>query len=205
MVKVEMSTVDPPARFDLFVRRGFFDKRTCEEIVAEMRLLGGDPATLYGQNSSSSVDQRVRKALRYTPARETVELVMRELLACQHDVEKHFGISLREREEPQFLHYRVGDFFVAHQDGNTGLIQLDSENRRVSVVIFLSQQADVPEDGDYCGGSLAFHDWRPGPNREEDLLVPGETGTLVAFRSETTHEVIPVTHGERFSIASWYR
>jgi len=28
---------------------------------------------------------------------------------------------------------------------------------------------------------------------------------LVAFRSETTHEVTPVTHGERYSIASWFR
>jgi predicted 2-oxoglutarate/Fe(II)-dependent dioxygenase YbiX len=30
-------------------------------------------------------------------------------------------------------------------------------------------------------------------------------GTLVAFPSETTHEVTPITHGERLSIVSWYR
>jgi predicted 2-oxoglutarate/Fe(II)-dependent dioxygenase YbiX len=35
--------------------------------------------------------------------------------------------------------------------------------------------------------------------------LEAEPGTLVAFRSETTHEVTPVTHGERYTIASWYR
>jgi predicted 2-oxoglutarate/Fe(II)-dependent dioxygenase YbiX len=35
--------------------------------------------------------------------------------------------------------------------------------------------------------------------------MPALPGSLVAFRSETTHEVIPVTHGERFTVVSWYR
>jgi SM-20-related protein len=30
-------------------------------------------------------------------------------------------------------------------------------------------------------------------------------GTLIAFRSETTHEVTMVTHGLRYSIATWLR
>ena len=126
------------------------------------------------------------------------------MLECKREVEEHFAVTLRDCEEPQFLSYRVGDFFVAHQDGNTGMMRLAQEDRRVSVVIFLSRQSTVPEDGAYCGGSLVFHDWRPGPRREEDLSLAGEVGTLVAFKSETTHEVTPVTHGERFSIASWY-
>jgi predicted 2-oxoglutarate/Fe(II)-dependent dioxygenase YbiX len=33
----------------------------------------------------------------------------------------------------------------------------------------------------------------------------GEPGMLIAFRAETTHEITPVTHGERYSIVSWYR
>ena len=200
-----MNTVDPAARFGLFVLKDFFDQRTCEQMVTEMRSGQGDSATVYGQSSSDSVNERVRKAVRHKPSLETVELVRRKLFECKPDVEQHFDVSLRDCEEPQFLRYRVGDFFVAHQDGNTGLVRLDTENRRVSVVIFLSQQSDTPEDGVYCGGSLTFHDWRPIPNQEEDLLLAGETGTLVAFRSETTHEVTPVTHGERFSIACWYR
>jgi predicted 2-oxoglutarate/Fe(II)-dependent dioxygenase YbiX len=30
-------------------------------------------------------------------------------------------------------------------------------------------------------------------------------GTLICFRAETTHEVLPVTRGERVSIVSWFR
>jgi hypothetical protein len=33
----------------------------------------------------------------------------------------------------------------------------------------------------------------------------GEAGTLVAFRAETTREVTPVTHGERYSIISLHK
>jgi SM-20-related protein len=32
----------------------------------------------------------------------------------------------------------------------------------------------------------------------------GEPGLLVAFRSDTVHEVLPVTHGERFTVVSWF-
>ena len=45
----------------------------------------------------------------------------------------------------------------------------------------------------------------------EDADVPPkpvamrEPVTLVAFRAETTHEVTPVTHGERHSIVYWLR
>ncbi len=197
---------DSAARFGLFVRSGFFDARTCAEIVAGMRAAGSSPATVYGRESSGAVDERVRKVMRRTPSRETCEFVRRRLSACQREIEEHFGVSLRDCEEPQFLRYGVGDFFVAHQDGNTGLLRLAQEDRRVSVVIFLSQQSDTPEDGDdyYCGGSLVFHNWRAESDDEREVRLHGETGTLVAFRAETTHEVTPVTHGERHTIACWY-
>ncbi|MCM3872371.1 MAG: 2OG-Fe(II) oxygenase [Pyrinomonadaceae bacterium] len=199
-----MTKTDALSRFRLFMLRGFLDERTCDEIVAEMTVGGGTPATIYGQGSSGSVNERVRKAVSQTPSRETVGSVRRRLLECKHEVEQHFGVSLNSCEEPQFLRYRVGDFFVAHQDGNTGLLRLDSEARRVSVVIFLSTQAENPKEGCYSGGSLVFHDWRAAEG-DRELRFAGEAGTLVAFRSETTHEVTPVTHGERYSIASWYR
>jgi len=124
---------------------------------------------------------------------------MRRLWECKEAVEKHFAVTLNECEEPQFLRYREGDFFVAHQDGNTGLLRLDTERRLISTVIFLSRESQTPEPDSYCGGSLVFSDLR------NSFHMRAEPGTLVAFRSETTHEVTPVTHGERYSIASWYR
>lgn len=184
---------------DLFVIKQFLDHLECDRIVAEMKAVEGSAATIYGRGTSSAVDERVRKAVRVRPANETVEFITNRLLATRHSVEKHFGVNLNECEEPQFLRYREGDFFVAHQDGNTGLTRLDSECRLVSTVVFLSRESDSPAPGVHCGGSLVFM------NLDSRFHLSGEPGTLVAFRSETTHEVTPVTHGERYSIASWYR
>jgi len=74
----------------------------------------------------------------------------------------------------------------------------------VSVTIFLNRHSDAPEDDTYRGGSLVFHDWRSGQINKE-LGLEGELGLMVAFRSETTHEVTPVIFGERYSIACWFR
>jgi SM-20-related protein len=189
------------AGFDLYMIRNFFDAQTCAQVLAEMRRAPEIPATVYGLGESGSVDERVRKVARLTPSQETVERVRRRLLECRQEVGEHFGISLSRCEEAQFLRYRVGDFFVAHQDGNTGLLRSEREqSRKISVVIFLNRQSEMPERDAYCGGSLVFSDWRTS----REFLLSGEAGTLVAFHSETTHEVIPVTHGERYSIASWY-
>lgn len=141
----------------------------------------------------------VRRTVRVQPSQETVDLVIQKLRAFTDAIEKHFDVTVNECEEPQFLRYRVGDFFVAHQDGNTGLMRLDSERRRISTVIFLSRESESPEPDAFCGGSLVFS------NLRNSFRMAAERGTLVAFRSETTHEVMPVTHGERYSIASWYR
>jgi SM-20-related protein len=192
----------PPQPYDLFLFKDFFDAPTCERIAAEMRAAAGRPASVYGSVESGAVDERVRRAARLSPSRETVEFVRRRLLSCMEEVAAHFGVGLGDCEEPQFLRYRTGDFFVAHQDGNTGLLRLESDAaRRVSAIIFLSRQSEAPEPGAYCGGSLVFSDYRGG---QSNYSLSGEPGTLVAFRSETTHEVTPLTHGERLSIACWY-
>jgi SM-20-related protein len=188
---------------DLFVVKNFLEPLLCDTVVAEMKTAEGSAATVYGRGAAGSIDANVRKTLRVFPSTETIEMVTGRLLSCKPAVEKHFSVSLSECEDPQFLRYREGDFFVAHQDGNTGLLQLDTERRLISTVIFLSRKSELPgpDVGPdvYCGGSLVF------ANLTARYQMPAEPGTLVAFRSETTHEVTPVRHGERFSIASWYR
>jgi len=196
-----MAMLNSDTHFDLYLVNDFFDAETCRELIAEMRSSSASPAVTYGQVASGEVNERVRKVARATPSEKTVARMAQRLMDHRAEVAQHFGVKLTRCEEPQFLCYRTGDFFVAHQDGNTGLVRLETDkSRRVSVSIFLNPQSDAPESGSYCGGSLVFSDWRL--NRKVELA--GETGTLVAFRSETTHEVIPVTFGERYSIVSWY-
>ena len=187
--------------FDLYLLSNFFDARLCRELIAEMQSSPASPAVTYGQENSGAVDERIRKVTRTQPSAKTIARVAQPLMDHRERVSEHFGVSLSRCEEPQFLCYRTGDFFVAHQDGNTGLVNLKTDKcRRVSMSIFLNRQSEVPERDSYCGGSLVFSDWRSNKRFE----LAGEAGALVAFRSETTHEVIPVTYGERYSIVSWY-
>ncbi len=187
--------------FDLLIERDFLDAASCKRLVAEMRAARSAPATVYGRAESGAVDERVRRTTRVFPSGETDELVRGLLLERMGAAGAHFGRRLREVEEPQFLLYGVGGHFVAHQDGNTGLLRSERESRLVSAVVFLNTRAESPGAGAYGGGSLVFHPRGSG----EPLSLVGEAGTLVLFRAETTHEVTPVTHGERLTIASWYR
>ena len=196
-----MTKPTPDSPFDLLLVTSFFDPETCRELITEVRRSPAVPAVTYGQGDASSINEKVRNVERLMPSKETVENVTRRLGQYQEKVGNHFGMSLSGWEEPQFLRYRVGDFFVAHQDGNTGLVLLDTDrSRRISVSIFLNRHSEARETDCYSGGALVLSDWRTG----RELRLDGETGTLVAFRSETTHEVIPVTHGERYAIVSWY-
>src|SRR6201988_1223486 len=194
-----MADSSPAPWPNLFTVKQFLEPSTCREIVAEISAAHGDAATVYGRTTSGSVDQSVRQTLRIRPSVTTVESIVRRLLALKDQVEQHFAVALSECEEPQFLRYREGDFFVAHQDGNTGMTRLETEQRLISTVIFLGLESESPGAGDYCGGSLVFS------NLRERFRVSADPGTLVAFRSETTHEITPVMKGERYSIASWYR
>src|SRR5712692_3560508 len=138
--------------FDLHLVSGFLDPGTCRELITEMRRSPAVPAVTYGQGDAGSINERVRKADRLMPSRETVAHVTRRLIDYRQKVGEHFEISLSGCEEPQFLRYRVGDFFVAHQDGNTGLVQLDTDrSRRISISIFLNHQSEAAEADCYCG------------------------------------------------------
>ncbi|HWX29350.1 MAG TPA: 2OG-Fe(II) oxygenase [Steroidobacteraceae bacterium] len=181
---------------DLLEVPDFLGAEACAALRAEMRAAGGRPATVSGGNYTPEVRRTTHAAV---PS-ATSEGVIRLLMARKDAIERHFGLRLTDCEDPHFLHYNAGDFFVAHEDGSTGGA---TRYRKISAVIFLSAQSDEPLPDTYGGGSLVLH----GPASGPPLRVPlaPAPGTLVAFRAETTHEVTPVTHGERFTIVSWYR
>ena len=162
------------------------------------------PAPVYGQSESGVVNDRVRKATELTPDLDIAARVTERLLQLREEIGDHFEIRLDTFEAPQFLRYQPGDFFVAHQDGNTGMLMSEREQRRkISVIVFLNDQSEKLEAGSYSGGSLVFSDHHPArPSKRFSL--GGKSGMLVAFPAETTHEVTPVTAGKRYSIASWY-
>lgn len=181
----------------------FLDAATIDRIRHAMRATEGGPATLLGSTPEHSIVPSARKATRVTVSDAVRAAVMRRLGGLQPRIEARFRRSVNGFEEPQFLRYRPGDYFVPHQDGNTPLVHDESRFRKISVVIFLSAQAEHPSPETFCGGSLVLHG--PVGEAEPPLSLAPAPGTLVAFPSEITHEVLPITHGERLSIVAWYR
>jgi predicted 2-oxoglutarate/Fe(II)-dependent dioxygenase YbiX len=177
---------------DVLTIPGFLDPAP---LVEALRHATANAATVYG--GRSSIESNVRRTKKLVAPDATRELVLQRLNDAMPSIAAHFGESVDECEEPQFLRYEPGDFFVAHQDGNTPIIHDDTRFRRISLVIFLS------EPSAYEGGSLVFHGRYPDYDYRQ--TASAAAGTLVAFRAETTHEVTPVSRGERLTIAAWYR
>ena len=194
----------PDVKFNIYFVRRFLHPRVCQSIIDELSTAKHEPATVYGGPEPNAVDDSIRKTIRLIPSSKTLELIRTHLVETREQISSHFGVKLQRIETPQFLRYSAGDFFVAHQDGNTGLLLSKREQfRKISVVLFLNDQTETQQPDSFTGGSLVFTEWRPQRNRGQQTLVP-ERGMLVAFESETTHEVTPVTSGERYSIVSWY-
>ena len=181
--------------FEHLVLPEFLSSNALAQILRDVRVAGDAPAPVYGVSAAGSVDPRVRRARQLAASAASRQQMSALLREAQDPIGSHFGVALTTFEDPQFLRYVEGDFFVAHQDGNTPLVRDDTMHRRISVVVFLN-------DG-YEGGALTFHG--KYPDWQARFVVPAAPGSLVAFRSETTHEVTPVTNGERYTCVTWYR
>lgn len=188
---------------DLYEIDDFLDDATRADLVAQLDEIAGAPATVLSAEPGGIVRGAVRRTTRLTVPPEVRERVRDALMSRRQELGAHFGVELTECEDPQFLRYETGDFFVPHQDGNTPMVYDDSRFRRVSAVLFLSHRSEAEAPGTYGGGSLVFH----GPYTGPPLRVEAEArpGSLVTFRAETTHEVTPVTHGVRYTVATWFR
>ena len=145
---------------------------------------------------SGAAERRVvnlaRRSTRLTPSAEIVALLRDRLLAARPILEAQFEQPLGALEPLQILSYSPGDYFVAHQDGNTPLIFDDTRHRRVSLSLLLSPAED------WTGGDLVFH----GAERQV-ARIPA--GGAIAFRAESTHEVTVMETGKRLSVAAWFR
>ncbi|MET0649172.1 MAG: 2OG-Fe(II) oxygenase [Pyrinomonadaceae bacterium] len=201
-----MQIFDAPAASGLFLVRDFLDPQACAAVRAEARAAAGHPAPVYIQGADGVVHEDVRKTSSLEVSAATAADVARRLGDLREAVGRHFDLSLRGCEPPQFLRYREGDFFVKHQDGDTDQIDFDHLRvRKVSVVVFLNGGSDEASAETFGGGELLIYRAK-GEGHAGPVVFPvtGAAGLLVAFRSDTVHEVSPVTRGERFTVVSWF-
>lgn len=194
------------ASFGLLAVPNFLERDLCAEIREEMATAGEVAATVRAADRSYAVDQQSRRTNWAEVSEETSSLVSERLMSLRADVAKVFGIEVSGVQRPQFLRYREGDFFAAHQDRGSDRKGAEfAQQRQVSAVIFLNDETSEARPDTYEGGALTLfglldtHD-----DRDVGLPVSGEAGALIAFPSEMLHEVTPITRGQRFTVVSWF-
>lgn len=190
----------------LLVHKNFFNAALCADLRSEMLLARREAAALENESDARYVDPARRRSERAHVSDATISLVRSRLLDLTPELEQHFHVSLTECRPPQFLVYRPGDFFAAHRDTGVDPATVSKPNQRqVSVVIFLNGENPEPREGSYGGGRLRFFGLLKDPRaRTAGLPLIGEEGLLIAFRSSIIHEVLPVSHGERYTVVTWY-
>jgi SM-20-related protein len=191
------------AKSILYVRRDFVDAATASAWCAAAREGASLAATVANAQGNSVIDERARRTLQVSVPPDTRDALRARLEAVRAGLLAHFGMPLGPVQSPQFLRYRRGDFFRAHQDTSKHQEHgRDIQARRVSAVLFLNAHTALPEPGSYCGGELVLY--QPRDPLTPRLPIRGEPGLLVAFPSDAYHEVRPVTHGERLTAVAWY-
>jgi SM-20-related protein len=194
------------ARFGILIVKDFFDEELCVKLQSEASSRVGVPAQIRQSGNTYVVDESFRSTKWVEGSATTQLLVRQRLLTLEPKLESHFGLVLTGCEEPQFLAYKEGDFYRPHKDNNTDPdAPKYSRARQVSVIVFLSSEAEEPGQDTYGGGFLTFYGLMGDLRlKRHGFSLSAERGLLVAFRSNVVHEVTPVTHGERYTIVSWY-
>jgi len=182
-------------RLGLYVQSGFLTPQICKRTLQEMSEGPRAPAQITADGATAT-DRAIRRALAVEVSPGTAAVVDAALAAVKPRLERHFALPLEGHEPPHYLVYEPGAFFVAHRDRpRNDASELSA--RRVSVVLFLND--------DFSGGALTFYDLIAGDGwRGVGLPCEPAAGLLVAFGSETMHEVQTVTAGQRCTIVSWF-
>ncbi|MBZ5556391.1 MAG: 2OG-Fe(II) oxygenase [Acidobacteriia bacterium] len=190
------------ARLGLYLHPGFLEGSLCGQWTAELASEPGDRAEVYAPKGLE-VAPAVRNAAEHQASQSLRSAIDARLASVRPAVADHFKLALSAPEPASYLTYGPGQFYRPHADrGRAG--EGDAQGRVVSVVIFLND-AHGPAELSFDGGQLIFYDLIAEPRwKGVGLPLEPEAGLLVAFRSETVHEVAPVTRGTRAVIVTWF-
>lgn len=174
------------ASLGIVVVDGFVDRAACRRLARGMDASPRGAARLGGRIDPA------RKALSVAAPDVTRELETR-LWRERSRLERAFGVRFGHLES-ELLEYRRGDGFVQHIDRHS----TTGAQRLVSTVVLLN--------AGYRGGRLLLYGLlgKDPPWDACGVPVDAAAGTLVAFPSQTVHEIEPVTSGRRLAIAAWF-
>ena len=102
-----------------------------------------------------------------------------------------YELSKCDVEGVQLSQYKIGQLYTKHVDFN-GDPDTKSHTRKLSMSVQLS------EKNSYDGGDLIIY------YGGEQYIASKVKGTVIVFDSRLTHEVTPITKGERYSLVKWF-
>jgi SM-20-related protein len=192
-------------RFGFFSQEGLLDPEECASLREEMAGAAAKVSTVAEGETADEVDQGQRSSKWAQVSDETRVRLQERLLSLKPMLAEHFGQEFTGCQPAQFLIYREGDFFGAHHDTSDDHEAADFvRERRVSVVVFVNGGSEEPAPGSFGGGALTFYGLMGEGGQSVGLPVDAEPGLAVAFPAETLHGVSPVTHGQRFTVVTWF-
>jgi len=177
---------------------GVLDEDACERIRRAMDLGAPEAAEILDQTIELQEDVRRSSHIEVDDA--TLQHLERTLDAQRDRIEQFFGLRLPSREGVSLLRYTAGGFFKPHRDHGYVESWPDAATRRVSLVLFLCSSREIDPRGTFSGGALRLHAGN-GPASAYDIHP--RAGTLIAFLSDTLHEVLPVHDGIRDTVVDW--
>lgn len=157
----------------------------------------GEAAPAEVVHGTPVVDRAVRDALDVTVDARMLETIEAALEQARPAAARHFDLELVGSVGASCVRYPPGGLYKRHRDRDPDF-GTSTDDRRLTVVVWLNS-ADTPtEPGDFAGGSLRVF----APVGVCDLTP--RTGTLVAFPADWPHEVLPVTRGLRDVVVDWW-
>jgi SM-20-related protein len=179
-----------------YVARNFVPEALREALYEEAKIYArtnGLRQAAVGRGAKRHVDTDLRSdKIRWLDATTKAQ---RQFLAWMEayrmQLNRRFFLGLNEYEA-HLATYEKGSFYTVHYDNFRA-----RNDRIVTTVFYLNPEWDTR-----WGGELVVYD---ASMRELARIFP-EPGTFVTFMSEELpHEVRPVRHGTRVSVAGWLR
>ena len=172
-------------RLGLYIISEFLAEPACQELIDIVATAPKRRGVTIGGAGKSRLDERRRSVGDANVAKAATSELKQSLLDLKPDLERHFGIPLEwGGEGPDYLAYRVGDFFKPHIDNaeyppapNSRILR-----RRVAVILFLNRHSREYRENCFGGGLLNFYGLLDGPQWKECAFgLEPEPGLLVAF------------------------
>ena len=194
-------------RLGLYSCERFLDADFCRRLRETLQSSRGHAGEIgIGSTAEYVVDPSVR-SVRCVDVDGVLESEARDrVLAAKPAIERFYNIALSDCQPLQFLAYAVGDHYSAHRDRRADdTAATTSKARRISAVIFLNDRSEIAAPNCYGGGALTFFGLFDHPSGQAlGIPLDAAEGLLITFPADMLHAVTPVTHGERYTIATWF-